>query len=629
MANDFQTRRAINVPLRPLNKGIITEVQSNALPQGAVVDAQNCEVVTQGIKKRSGYLTPYDSDDLLVAAPPVRGIATFWKTDGTQVTVVMDSMFIYVLSASGLTPVFDTYAVGTCSVAFGSDAVTGVGTLWNTVASDVRVGDVIVFDPDGLVNGPEAGQIKTINSDTSITLEFTVTAAHAAGTPYEIRRVFNIQNNKHLDYTTLANKLVITDGTRTLRSYDGSTYGEYSTDITEVVDCITYHRDRLWAARVTDAIGNVYRTRLIWTSTVDLTDFTPSGADLSIDRPYQTGEIKAIKPLGDFLAVYYEDRIDLFRPTNVGGNALPLAPIRLESNNIGIVGLKAVTKMTEGHFFVGQDDVYYLGTNTGLVPLNSPVKDDLLAFPDTLWNAWAVTIPALNAVKIGIPDNTGLISKVWNYNYKSKAWSYDPIDTGALANNNILQNFNGRTSMFTEALVESVTWEEAVGTWNDNTYSTWVGAASGTGYVFLLCWGFKSSGDIRVNRSFKIQQLSKGITQDTLTTTTDIQSVIETGDLDFNAPDKNKSYTRISAKLLRSLVTNLEFTVEGSVDYGDTWRTLGTLDIPIGKTEAHVDFMFTGSTGRFRLTTAADNEQFTVTEFVVRVIGRGLEVQNA
>lgn len=597
--SNFQGQDSKIVALRPLNKGILKNLPSNMLPVGGLLDAQNCVITEKGIQKRKGF-TYFPNSSSTVGYPPVMGLATFWKPDGTQISVVWDSKFIYRILANSFVGVYDTYAVGTCSVS--GTTVTGVGTLWDTAASDVKAGDVFVFDADGSGDGPEEVEILSITSDTVLELVSTPTGTFIAGTDYEIRRAFNVKNEKQIDFVTLTDKIVFTDGIRTLRSYDGTTFGEFSSDITEVGDCLSYHRDRLWMGRITTDAGIIYRTRMIWTSTVDLGDFTPSATDLSIDRPYQAGEIIAIKPLGDFLAVYYSDRIDLFRPTNVSGNSLPLAPVKLETGNIGLVGLKAVTSYLDGHFFIGQDDIYYLGVSNGIVPLQSPVREDLYTYRDQLWNAWVISDPINEVIRFGIPNVSGLTYKIWNYNYKSKAWSYSIFSTNFLSFENIVQD---------------ITWDDAVGTWDTNDYGTWDDAKLGTG-----------GGSVYVNSDNKLLKLSSSKLQDY--STDDVAFVVETGDLDFDIIDTDKTFVRLSLKLSEVPTASFpSFVVYGSTDAGFIYKTLGTLVIPSNRSEGYIDFRITGSTCRFKITNSVNTASFSIIEIGLKVVLRGQEVRNA
>ena len=261
-------RNSINVSMRPLNKGMITDFPSDMLPTGAFNLIENANVKQVGIKRRGGFV----AFGAAVDYPPIVGMVDLWKTDGTQETIIMDQKFIYRITLTGVVGKYDTYSTGTIETAVA--VVTGDTTGWDT--ADVNPGDVMILDANGSGDGPEEIVILTQADDTTITLVSTPVGTYAAGTDYEIRRAFAVPEGNLLDWTvTNQNKILFTDGVRTLRSYDGADFEEYSSDITEVIDTVLYFADRLWGARVV-ASSVDYRYRIIWTSTTDLTDFTPA-----------------------------------------------------------------------------------------------------------------------------------------------------------------------------------------------------------------------------------------------------------------------------------------------------------------------------------------------------------------
>jgi hypothetical protein len=653
-----QASRASEVSIRPLDKGIITALPSTQLPDGALLDAQNCYIRQEGILKRGGVVEYATS---LVDYPPIVDIIVLEKTDGTQSTVVVDQKFVYELSSGSATGKYYTYTTGTfTSIVAG--VVTGSGTLWNTAASDVAVDDVFVSEnittgtaqagalgsitlaagasgTDDIYNrmyvdltgGTGSGQrriitdydgttkvatvdtnwgttpdntstyaiyieddIGTITNDTSITLDDTAIALGAGSYNYSIRRAFNPAANNIIDWTIVSNKIVFTDGIRTLRSWDGTTYTEYSSSIDEIVDVVEYHADRLWGGRQTNTAGGDDRHRIIWTTVLDLTDWPA----LFLSLPYTQGRLRRIRSMGDFLAVFMEDAVWILRPTN-RGDSLPLAPVRVESGDVGIVGPRAVAQWVDGLFFVGQDDVYYLSASAALQPLNSPVRDDILANRDNLWETYAVTDPVSESILFGIPGSTGQIEKIWAFNLKSKAWSYHPILADCLSRMQIN---------------ETVAWNDAVGTWNTNTYGSWnsIGAPVTDKRVY-----FGLEDDLRyISRS-----------EDTDPSSASINFVMETPDYDFKVPDRDKTFLRFGFRLSSPSSSTQTFMVEVSVDGGATYKNVGNVNIDTDKSEAYVDFRATGSIGRFRVSSVASLEQFTVSEYSLRVVGRGYEIE--
>ena len=587
------------VGVRPVNKGIVTATSPNQLPKGAFLDVRNFFARTIGLERRPGFATFGAAIDY----PPIRDLVPYFKTNGEQSTIIIDSKFIYSVQLNSVVGIYDTYSTGTVSVS--GTTLTGSGTAWDT--NDIRNGDVVVLDADGSGDGPEEVEVDSVGGATSITIKTTPTGTYGAGTDYEIRRAFASGANDIVDVTWIQNKLLFTDGVRTIRSYDGTTFGEFSSSITEVVDTIVFHRDRLWGGRVTDGGTNDYRQRLIWTSVTDLTDFTPNGDDLSIDRPYRSGKLRKILPLGDFLVAYYEDGIDVYRPTNIGGNLLPLSPQTFDSGNVSLVGQRAVAQWNDGHFFVGKDDVYFLSNTFALQALESPVRDDLLANPETLWATYVVADPERERIAFGIPGSSGNIEKIWSFNTKSKAWSYNQVTSTFLAVQKIVQGITWDTI---DTVMTTPTWDgmDQFGSWD----------AIDAGSTSDRFWAADSG---------LLKYLTEGATLDKGTTA--IMAVLETGDFDFGSLDMDKTISRFALKLKEKPSAALAFTVEGSTDSGVTYRTLGTLNIPVDKTEGKVNFRLTGDVIRFKVTSNSNVMNYVIIEYSLAVRARGMQAIRA
>ena len=46
-----------NFPIRPINKGMVRNLPTNAVPDGSFLRLQNYRVEQYGLKKRGGYIT--------------------------------------------------------------------------------------------------------------------------------------------------------------------------------------------------------------------------------------------------------------------------------------------------------------------------------------------------------------------------------------------------------------------------------------------------------------------------------------------------------------------------------------------------------------------------------------------
>jgi hypothetical protein len=101
---------------------------------------------------------------------------------------------------------------------------------------------------------------------------------------------------------------------------------------------------------------------------------------------------------------------------------------------------------------------------------------------------------------------------------------------------------------------------------------------------------------------------------------------LTTRDIDFDLPDEDKFYGSLSLKLEDYAPEEISFTVLGSVDRGQTEKSLGTLTVPADRDEAKITFRLTGSIARFRLVSTSNVAVYTINEIVIRARVRGREV---
>jgi hypothetical protein len=115
--------------------------------------------------------------------------------------------------------------------------------------------------------------------------------------------------------------------------------------------------------------------------------------------------------------------------------------------------------------------------------------------------------------------------------------------------------------------------------------------------------------------------------------TTLIGCVLETGDLDLNFPDRDKTFTRLTVRLQDRPTSDVVFNVYGrndghttATDNLDGWSSYGQITITTADKEGKVNFRLTGSTCRFRITSESNVASYIISEVGLRVKGRGIEV---
>jgi hypothetical protein len=259
--------------------------------------------------------------------------------------------------------------------------------------------------------------------------------------------------------------------------------------------------------------------------------------------------------------------------------------------------MKAVASFFDGHFLVMDDGIKFFSTSTG-VPQN---------IGDAIWKEATSGLKTLRGVRVNIdwqndsvifafPDNSQVIQFVWNYNYKSKAWSRYELPCTSLSS--ILQN-------------QGETIDEASGT-----------IASQTGSFDDLASAYKKQLAFGRAGAINLFQEDRAIDFDGSV----ITSVLETGDFSWQAPNDLKSVFSLSLKTDRLMEATTIFVVEGSVNRGLTWKALGNIVIAASDDEGQVGFKLTGSTVRFRITCSANVLPFVQAEMVLRVRGRGRQL---
>jgi hypothetical protein len=453
----------------------------------------------------------------------------------------------------------------------------------------------------------------TLNaSTTGIRIELVIHTDEAIGTVlyiddislvengnlYAIYRAFNVDDTTLLDWTVADGKLIVADHARPLYAYDGTTFTIYDSDVTYIPACVTFFSDRLWIANTIED-GVYYYQRLRWSSPTDRTSFDPGDY---IDLPYTAGPIKRIVPLGRFLAVYFQDTIFVGVPSNLA--YLPYAFKQFETGSKGLIGARAVTTVMGGHFFVGQDDVYYF-SGQELKALNCPVVEAMILSCQDRRRIYAINDVSNNRILFGMPETGKYIEKMWSYSYKTQQWSYDNVTA---------------TSLSSPALDLGLSWDDlatylSVNTWDEGmlTFESWDSIGS-----------IIASNKVYKSESGLLTQLSDNSGSDDGTAYT---TTFETSDMDFNELDKDKSFFQFRLKLAERPEVALNFYITYSLDGGYTWTDCGILTVPITARESKVDFIATGSAIRFKVTETSTALPYTVTELSLRLCTKGDEVE--
>jgi len=252
-----------------------------------------------------------------------------------------------------------------------------------------------------------------------------------------------------------------------------------------------------------------------------------------------------------------------------------------------------------GHFFVGQDDIYYLGPN-GIEPIGCPIIRQALKGCDHLEDIQVAVDPLNYRILFGFPQSTEKMEYLWSLDYRSRTWSYDKSSTYMISN---------------PIISSIVTWDDLSGTdWDDlgTLYPSWnqIRLSEVMRSLYLELNGTLTKNDPDYVGDW-----------DGISATTNITGKIVTKDFDFGNPSLNKVVTRFGLKIEEesSRTLPITFLVEVSVNKGRSWKSCGTLTIPVDKDEGYVNFRASGSTIRFRLTTNSGVGPYYLGEMNLRV----------
>jgi hypothetical protein len=593
MSDQAPTSQSKVLQIRPLTKGMFRAKSTQLIEQGAFYTLENYLSTDQGIKNRGGY-TVY-GELSATDYPPIQDMFNMWFTTGQKETFIFDSKFLYSVGSGSFTRIEYAYSTGTIAVS--GTTVTGSGTTWND-ANYIYEGDVIVLDANGSGDGPEEVVISTVGGTTSLTLASTPTGTYGAGTDYKIVRAFYLEEYQNIDFDTFTNALYFTDSYHPLYKYDGSSISLIASGA-YICRCCCYFGGRLWAGNIYDVSGGTTHKQMIRWSSVGAEDL-----DNYLNLPYMSDELLRIIPLGNYLILYFENSIWMGRPTNIAGDNLPYAFEQIPTNDVGLIGMKAVTQFTDAHVFVGQDDVYVLGINGSLQRIGSQVFDDMLSGTTYYHNIYVSSDLNNKNVVIGIPNDTGSqFEKIWRYNYTTNAWSYDVYPGTFLSNNNLT------TIVTIDDLSGNI--EDLVGT---------IDSLSGT-RIGMSLWTGKSG--------YLVQFANESLLDEE---TNVVRATFITGDIDLDSMETDKTWMDCTIKLRDNYIQDdatmdsVHIRMYVSGDKGATWKDLGEVVIREGYNECRLNYQFTANSVRFKgvLTSDGSTNTYTIEEMTFRVKGRGI-----
>ncbi len=602
-------------PVRPLH-GVWRSIPTQQIPFGGFYDLENVVVTEQGLLRRDAMVRRGSGIDVPEA---IQEVVAVWKTDGSRPQIILSDRNLYNYPTnSGITLVEWEYHEAVALAVDNAGVVTLTAPVTGFIDGDVKTGDqlFLTFDP-GTGIETRSWFVDLVVSATSVTLldyDYATAITLASVNDWVVQKTLGPGLQPLLDWAVLGRAvssaysgILLAGGKRALVRWDQelNTLDYFTTDSAKmfggvpfVPDCVAFFMDRVWAGGIYNSIDGYRRQRIIWSNLADSSNF--STATNYIDLPYLASAIKRLVPMGNTLIVYFGDGIFVGTPTQYP--LLPLRFDRLDTGGVGLIGPKAVAPWFGGHFFVGQDDIYWLPYGS-----SSPQAIGTRIFNDAIRNCAhknlirAVADPSTSSILFGFPDIEENIEHIWYFHTKLKEWSSSKVNVESVSNTYV---------------VDTIAWDGLTGTWDDGLDPGMWDESYGNGEYTALLFGSSGKvwiGNKEINVDFETQE---------------IPVVIETGDIDFDAPDTMKTVLRMNLKVDRLVDydAEIQFTAYTSTNKGRNWRKVGILRIPTTEDEGKVDFRVTGSFIRMRLVSSTMTTSYTIAEYGLRVVGSGDEL---
>jgi hypothetical protein len=640
-----------NISVRPLTGGMMRNLPANQLPAEAAWTLRDFYVFRGGLLSRPRYLRddvdpdPGDIDpdiQVLVDDDTWRTMFLHWEDGENFETVVLGDRFLYRYNDNKVLPIlFDSYAYAAATVTnIGLNSyqveITDFDGNPNLTAGEYGFGDWISLDGvPCFIQEVSSASILICSSLTGVapTATSTIVIGKSLGGsdlyPVQYGRVIGTSGRT---YITGARQKPVMKYTISGSLVDLDLFPTDGTSLTDV-KCLETMGGRIFLGNFVED-GVQRRNRIRWGQSypqdIEIFDAGDSGF---IDFLEANTDLVRLKSMGTVLIAYFGDQIYYGRPTNIAG--LPYQFTKMESGNVGLAGPRAIGDWIDGHFFVGQDDIYFFSTSGPPQPIGTPViKETIQAYQDTLHLAVVQPDPKRDRIAFIFPDSSGIAQEIWTFNYKDQAWSYDDVPAQGLGYTSLSQADEWYN--YDPVYIDPATFDPTV--IPDSAPSESYDGIPGTYDDYKSTY---SQARFFVLNDHKIYRTQNSEQQDCNLATPWPQ--YESVDFDFGVPDYVKTVTRLSLKLenpwevtLSSIdpVTldtideeddPLAFKVEYSNDRGRTWNSAGILYIYSGSDEGKVNFLSTGSLFRYRITMTSRAKPIKIVEVGLRGKQRGIE----
>lgn len=611
------------IALRPLTKGMHLDTPALATPLGAFSRLNGYDVHQKGLRRVDGRTrfirlnVPFWSTD-----EEVDDILSYWGTANAKFNVALTRRGLYKLEyANDFAPVAPVFWQRDYSVSSYASS-TGFLTLatYNPQTERIRAGDYVVLATAPTIRH----EILEVNASQ---VRIAAGLSIVAGAAFNIYRPFAAKAPYYVDYTFYSRAqvagMILVDGSDGgIYAYDGSYLKPFelyfpgvapapSTPAYTSARTVLYFAGRLYFGCV-GMLGVEYRQRIIWSEVIDLKQISETSYQ---DLNETSGQLLKLVGLGSLAFAYFTDGAYFGRQTNLAG--LPYAFTKLDTGGVGLAAQRAAVPFFDGQLFLGQDDIYSVTASGGIESIGSPIRSETIerALSAGTMEQTVIRVDSQRQrVLFGFSTGgSSELNALYALNYRTKAWSqisqrvYTAIDIVDFADEVEFDDIDPAAT-FTD--YTDTAFEALGGSYAGNLLTF----ADPAGFIYTLLEG--SDSDVE----------SDGVTS------VPIAVALETGDMDFDSPDVDKTVLEVRVKVADAethRVAPLEWRVAISIDQGQSWKQCGTLTIPLFKSEGAASVRATGSHFRLRFEGESIAAPYYIAEITARVVMRATEGSRA
>jgi hypothetical protein len=383
-------------------------------------------------------------------------------------------------------------------------------------------------------------------------------------------------NDNPVDAETVpwSDQLVFTNNVDDIQYYDPST-----TEVTEVPNLPSSGNTQCKALAIFDSSlilisttegGTKYNQRVRWCDKADITNWTTADASY-IDLLDSSDKVQTGRILGPYLIVYREDSI-------VRGTIVASAIKRFHWDtmvtNHGAISPHAVADIGDKHFVVGKSAIYLYKAGFDVTEIGEGIEDLLYGASAEMDEAavhrlFTVYIKQRNDVWIFYQTTGGTLpNKALRYSLKYKAFTTRTFSDQFLGHGTFVQS-------------NAFTWQDLIGTWEDQTWKWSSTSITGNFRTLLLC---RDDGQV-VEYDF---------------ITPDDDGTAKT--LTIETPDMAHPNAEVRHDYIEMKCSGGQVTVEYSIDGGLNYQTLETITPGTDLTKVRLEKQFVGERIRYRIT---------------------------